>query len=261
MIRYVTFNDNKTIDKESASQFDGSVPVFVADNVLSTYLNSPWLCWGEENSDGTYLLHVPEDAPRPSYEQKIADFTNELATLKQNDTDLSTQLDQAKTDLENANKKNQALIAQIREIQAQNSIVTAQLASLSADDQVKSEALKSVSATVAQSAQPVVSSVASQAPVQVSVAPSQAPVESSVAPKSVEASVAPSSAVAQSEAPKSEVSSSEAPVSSSAEVKSESAEPAQSSSSEVHAESAQSAQPVSAGPSINTTNGISYTIK
>lgn len=143
MFRYVTLTDKNTIDKESPNQFDGSVQVWIADNDLSTFLNTPWLCWVEKNSDGSYLLHVPADAPRPVYEQKIADFTSQLATLQQNDTTLKASLD-------DATKKNQALVAQIKEMQAQNSLLSAQVAQLSADDQAKSSALDSANAKIQQ---------------------------------------------------------------------------------------------------------------
>lgn len=258
MIRYVTFKDNKTIDKESAEQFDGSVPVYVADNVLSTYLNTPWLCWGEENSDGTYLLHVPEDAPRPTYEQKIADFTNELATLKQNDADLSSQLDKAQQDLATANKKNQALIAQVREMQAQAGIVSAQLASLSADDQAKSAALDSANAKIAQSAQPASVAPASQAPAQ---AQSEAP--KSVAPEQAVSSSAQT--VESAQAPVSSESTkpveSQAPVQSSAESHVESSASVAPQSSEAPVSSASVEEPKSSVAPSSANNGISYTIK
>lgn len=155
MFRYVTLTDKNTIDKESASQFDGSVQVWIADNLLSTFLNTPWLCWVEKNADGTYLLHVPSDAPRPDYEQKIADFTSQLATLQQNDTTLKASLD-------DATKKNQALVAQIREMQAQNSLLSAQVAQLSADDQAKSSALDSANAKIQQQSTPASSSATTQ---------------------------------------------------------------------------------------------------
>lgn len=155
MFRYVTLTSNNTIDKESENQFDGSVKVWVSNDVLSTFLNSPWLCWVEKNNDGTYLLHVPNDAPRPSYEQKIAEFTSQLATLQQNDTTLKASLDEE-------TKKNQALVTQIREMQAQNSLLSAQVAQLSADDQAKSSALDSANAKIQQQSTPVSSSATTQ---------------------------------------------------------------------------------------------------
>lgn len=156
MFRYVTLTENNTIDKESANEFDGSVKVYVTDSVLSTYLNTPWLCWVEKNADGTYLLHVPDDAPRPSYEQKIADFENTLSTLQTNDTNLKAQLDDSQ-------KKNQALVAQIREMQAQNSLLSAQVAQLSADDKAKEDALNSANAKIQQQSSAVESNGATEA--------------------------------------------------------------------------------------------------
>lgn len=159
MFRYVTLTDKNTIDKESAESFEGGIQVWVSNDVLSTFLNTPWLCWVERNADGSYLLHVPADAPRPEYEQKIADFTSQLATLQQNDTALKASLD-------DATKKNQALVAQIREMQAQNSLLSAQVAQLSSDDQAKSSALDSANAKIQQQSNPVSSSsnVQEQAP-------------------------------------------------------------------------------------------------
>lgn len=143
MFRYVTLTDKNTIDKESAEPFEGAVQVWVTPTDLSTFLNTPWLCWVERNPDGSYLLHIPADAPRPSYEAQIEDFKAQLTDLQKHDTQLQAQLD-------DATKKNQALIAQIRTMQAQNQTMSIQLASLSADDQQKSAALDSANATIAQ---------------------------------------------------------------------------------------------------------------
>lgn len=143
MFRYVTLTDKNTIDKVSDNPFEGAVQVWISDTDLSTFLNTPYLCWVEKNADGSYLLHIPDDAPRPAYEQKIADFQSQLTTLSQTSTTIKAQLDAEI-------KKNQALIAQIRTMQAQNQAMSIQLASISADDQQKSAALDSANATIAQ---------------------------------------------------------------------------------------------------------------
>lgn len=151
MFRYITLTSNNTVDKISANQFDGSVQVWISENDLSTFLNTPWLCWVEKNSDGTYLIHIPNDAPRPAYEAQIANFKTQLEALQNNATDLQAQVDAE-------SKKNTALIAQLKAVQTQNQQMSVQLAALSADDQKKSADLDSANATIAKQAQSSASS-------------------------------------------------------------------------------------------------------
>lgn len=130
MFRYVTLTDKNTIDKVSDTKFDGSVQVWVANNDLSTFLNTPWLCWVEQNPDGSYLLHVPADAPRPAYEEQIEGFKTQLANLEANDAALKEQL-------ESANQINKALVSQIQSVQNQNIQMSAQISALTASNQPK----------------------------------------------------------------------------------------------------------------------------
>lgn len=147
MFRYVTLNENNTIDKESANQFDGSIKVWVADDKLSTYLYTPYLCWVEKVND-SYVIHIPDDAPRPPYELKIEGFKNDIATLKQTGEDLKTQLDDAKKQLQDSLAHNQALVAQMKAMQSQTIVFAQELSKITADNKKKDEIINSEQAEI-----------------------------------------------------------------------------------------------------------------
>lgn len=149
MFRYVTLNDNNTIDKESANDFDGAVKVWVADEKLSTYLYTPYLCWVEKVND-SYVIHIPDDAPRPPYEQKIEGFKNDIATLKKAGEDLKAELETAQKQLEDSVAHNKALVAQMRAMQNQNIIFAQQLSAITAESKKKDQIINSEEAVINQ---------------------------------------------------------------------------------------------------------------
>lgn len=146
MFRYITVTSNGTVGQISATEFENGIKVFIPDNYVSTFMNTPWLCWVDKDDSGNYIIHVPADAPRPTYEQSIKEFEDQLNELQNSATNFKSQLDAEQ-------KKNQALIAQIRAMQAQNQSIATQLAALSADDQAKTDALNSANAKLSGTAQ------------------------------------------------------------------------------------------------------------
>lgn len=127
MQRYVTLNeDNNTIKQISDTQFEGSVMVFVDPSKESTFIHSPFLCWVEQK-DGNNILHIPEDAPAPSYEQKIEDFKKRIAELESNDTKHTSQLQEAEQKLKASTMSSAQLAQQLMAMQNQNGLLTSKI--------------------------------------------------------------------------------------------------------------------------------------
>lgn len=163
MFRYVTLNENNTIDKESANDFDGAVKVWVADEKLSTYLYTPYLCWVEKVND-SYVIHIPDDAPRPPYEQKIEGFKNDIATLKQAGEDLKAQLETAQKQLDDSVAHNKAVVAQMKAMQSQNIIFAQELSRITEENKKKDQVINSEEAVINQQKADAESAGESQAP-------------------------------------------------------------------------------------------------
>lgn len=134
MFRYVTLNSNSTIDKESANPFDGAIKIYVSEDKMSTYLYTPYLCWVEKVND-TYVIHIPDDAPRPTYEQRIEKFKEEIESIKEKNGSLSDELNSTKEQLKDSIKNSNALVTQLKSVQSQNMIFAQQLSMLNAQKQ------------------------------------------------------------------------------------------------------------------------------
>lgn len=130
MFVYVLLNDNKTVKAISDVAIDGYTRVFVSEFQKSTLMNSPFLCWVDKNESGVDVLHVPEDAPQPSYEQKIEQFKKQLAGLNE-----------VQEALDKSEQQNKVLVTQLREGQDQINALAKELTALTVDDKAKSDEL------------------------------------------------------------------------------------------------------------------------
>ncbi|MCL0330625.1 hypothetical protein [Apilactobacillus xinyiensis] len=119
MIRYVTLNENKTIDKISNNQFDGSARIFVDSDKEATLIYSPYLCWVDDGG----AVHIPSDSPMPAFQKQITDLQNRLIENQKNNVELTQQLTQSSSDNEDLKKK-------IQDLQMANVELTQQITAL-----------------------------------------------------------------------------------------------------------------------------------